>query len=272
MNRLLQHLESMVALESQVEMTLAEVVDRGITHPGADALLRRVHTMGKDQHAALSARLEVVGSEGSDADAPGTVPALGDLMRVADSRSATTASFALHTVSTMLNHAIFGYTILQALAHRYRDSWRAGGENTGDISEQHTRNYVAVAQEINQLIHDVVLWELSQSQDECRCSCPSCSLGLCLCSVSSRKILNKAWTDTAPVRRDGVLVQQPRSGSAAAIAGLREGEVVLAADGQVIHDYTDLHGVVREHQTGEDITLRVQRGGSETLDIVVTKT
>ena len=188
-----------------------------------------------------------------------------------DHGSAISDSFALHTVYTLLNHAICGYIILQSVAHRYFDSKTAGGENTGDVSEQHTRNYAAAVQEINQLIHDVVLWELSQSQDECRCTCPSCSLGLCLCSVSSRKILNNAWTDTAPVRKDGVLVQQPRSGSAAALAGLREGEVVLAADGQVIHDLTDLQGVVREHQTGEDITLRVQRGGSETLDIVVTK-
>ena len=271
MNRLQQQLESMVVLESQIETTLAEIVDRGTTHPVADALLRRVHTMGKDQHAALNARLEVVGSEGLDADAPGTVPALGDLMRVAVSRSATTASFALHTVSTMLDHAVFGYTILQALAHRYRDSKIAGGENTGDVSEQHTRNYAAAVQEINQLIHDVVLWELSQSQDECRCTCPSCSLGVCLCSVSSRAILNSAWADTAPASQDGILVQQPRSGSAAAIAGLREGEVVVTADGQVIHDFPDLQGVIREHAQGEDITLSVQRERAGPLDIVVTK-
>ena len=271
MNRLQQHLASMVALESQIETTLAEIVARGTGHPDADTLLGRIHAMGKDQHAALDARLEVVRSEGSGSNAWGTIPDFSDLTRATGRGSANSVSFALHIVYTMLNHAIFGYTMLQALAHRYRDSKTAGGENTGDVSEQHTRNYAAAVQEINQLIHDVVLWELSQSQDECRCTCPSCSLGVCLCSVSSRAILNSAWADTAPVRQDGILIQTPKSGSAAAIAGLREGEVVMAANGQVLHTPQDLQGVVRKHLQGEDITLRVRREGVETLDIVVTR-
>ncbi len=261
----------MTALESQIETALAEIVDRGAAHHGADALLRRILATAKDQHAALTTRLEAVRSEDSGSDVPDILPTPGDLTGTAESGNANSISFALHTVYTMLNHAIFGYTLLQAVAHRYQDSKNGGGENTGDVSEQHTRNYVAVVQEINQLIHDVVLWELSQAQDECRCTCPSCSLGVCLCAVASRLILNSAWADTAPVRKDGILVQQPRSGSAAAIAGLRDGEVVMAADGQVLHTPPDLQGVVREHQPGEDITLRVQREGAETLDIVVTR-
>ena len=188
MNRLQQQLTSMVALESQIESTLTEIVDRGAIHPEADALLRRIRTIGKDQHAAVRARLQAVRSEdtGSNSGTPDIVPTLGELTRTTESGTATSISFALHSVSTMLNHAIFGYATLQVLTHRYRDSKIASGENTGDISEQHTRNYAALVQEINQIIHSVVLWELGQAQDECRCTCPSCSLGICLCSVSSR--------------------------------------------------------------------------------------
>ncbi len=261
----------MVALEGQIESTLAEIVERGVGHSDADALLRRIRDISGDQHAALDARLQVIRSGNSGSEAQVTVPRPGDLTSATDSGSANSVSFALHAVCTMLSHAIFGYTILQALANRYLDSKTAGGENTGDVSEQHTRAYASAVQEINQLIHDVVLWELAQAQDECRCTCPSCSLGVCLCAVTSRTILNSAWADTAPGGQDGILVQSPRSGSAAALAGLQAGDVVLAADGQPIHTSPDLQGVVREHQPGEDITLQVRREGNGTLEVIVAR-
>ena len=271
MNRLQQHLASMVALEGRIEKKLAEIVGGGIAHSGADGLLGRIHAMAKTQHRALSARFEAIRNEGKDLDTRGTVPILGDLTRIAGSDSNNSVSFALHTVATMLNHAIFGYTMLQALAHRYLDSKTAGGENTGDVSEQHTRDYAAVVQEVNQMIQNVVLWELARAGDECRCTCPSCGLGVCLCALSSRVILNSAWAETAPAPGDGVLVQQPKSGSAAAMAELQAGDIVLTADGQVLHAPPDLQSVVSGHQPGEDITLQVRKNGGETLDVVVTR-
>lgn len=260
-----------MALENQTEAILGQIVARRVAHPEANALFERIHMMAKDQHTALSARLEAIRKEGSNSDAPGTVPGLGDLTVTTGSESENAVSFALHTVSTILSHAIFGYTILQAVAHRYRDSKIGGGENTGDVSEQHTRNYAAMAQEINQLIHDVVIWELSQAQDECRCTCPSCNLGVCLCSVSSRIILNSAWAETSPPSQNGISVQLPRSGSSAEAAGLQEGEVVVAADGRAIHSPPDLQSVIRDHLPGGEINLTVQRKGTGTVDIVVAK-
>ena len=271
MSRLVQHVASMVALEGQIESTLAEIVEQGIVHSEADALLKRIHAIAEGHRTALGARLQATRGEISASEDQVNVPALGDLSRATGNRSAISATFALHTVYTMLSHAIFGYTILQAIAHRFRDSKVTGEENTGDVSEQHTRNYAAAAQEINQLIHDVVLWELNRAGDECRCSCPSCSLGVCLCAVSSRAILNSAWADSTSARPDGILVQTPRSDSAAAKAGLQEGDVVLAADEQPIQTHQDLQGMVREHQSSEDITLQVQREGVGTLDIVVER-
>lgn len=271
MSRLQQHVAAMVALEGQIESTLVEIVERGVGHSDADALLRRIRDTAGDQHAALDARLQVIRSGSSGSEAQVTVPGLGDLTSATDSGSANSVSFALHAVCTMLSHAVFGYTILQALAHRYLDSKTAGGENTGDVSEQHTRAYASAVQEINQLIHDVVLCELAQAGDECRCTCPSCGLGVCLCSVSSRVILNSAWADTAPARQDGILVQSPRSGSPAATAELQAGDIVLAADGKPIHSPSDLQGVVREHRSGEDITLQVRREGVGTLEVIVAR-
>ena len=271
MNRLQKQVASMVALEAQIESTLTEIIERGIAYPGADALVRRIHATAGEQQAALDARLQAINGAGSDSQTLVAVPALGDLARATDNGGANSVSFALHAVLTLLNHAVFGYTILQPLTHRYLDSKMGGGENTGDISIQHTNAYAAASQEINQLIHDVVLWELGQADDECRCICPSCSLGVCVCSVSSRTILNSAWADTVPASVDGILVQLPRTGSAALTGGLQAGDVVLAADGQAIHSPSDLQGVVREHESGEEITLQVQRENAGTLDVVVTQ-
>ncbi len=274
MNRLQKQVASMVALEDQIESSLAQILELGVAHSDAAALLRRIHVTAGNHRAALDARLQAITATegaGSGSEASATAPATGNLSRSIDGGSATSVSSALHAVQTMLNNAVFGYAILQPLTHRYLDSKTGGGENTGDVSNQHTHAYAAASREINQLIHDVVLWELTRAGDECRCTCPSCSLGVCLCSVTSRTILNSAWADAAPVGRDGVLVQSPRSGSAAASAGLQSGDIVLAADGQPIHASPDLQGIVREHQPGEDITLQVRRDGSATLDIVVTR-
>ena len=271
MNRLRHHLASMVTLENQIETILADIVGRPTAHPEADALFERVHKMVKDQHAALSTRLQSVSGAVSDPNTPEFVPTVSGLTGMTASDSPNSASFALNTVSTILNHAILGYTILQALSHRYRDSKISGGENTGDISEQHTYNYVTLVQEINQLVQNVVLWELSQADEECRCSCPSCGLGICLCAASSRAILNSAWADSVPANQDGILVQAPRSGSAAMTAKLKAGDMVMAADGRTIHSTADLQNVVRERQPGEDISLHVRRDGAPMVEISVTK-
>lgn len=270
-------------IEATIQATLSNSRKLVELHPAVRARAAEIEALASNHIDAILARLSSAGDD--------------DVAVPADPTSARSdrdwlshlhpVSSSLRIAYALLNEAIIGYSMIQPIAVRFRDSWvaseagttahryldskTAGGENTGNVSEQHTRNYVAAAQEINQMIHDVVLWELGQAQDECRCTCPSCSLGVCLCAVTSRLILNSAWADTTPVRKDGILVQSPRSGSAAAIAGLRDGEVVMAADGQVLHTPPDLQSVVREHRAGEDITLRVRRKGAETLDVVVTR-
>jgi S1-C subfamily serine protease len=64
--------------------------------------------------------------------------------------------------------------------------------------------------------------------------------------------------------QDGALVQEVASGSPAAKAGLRPGDLVVAIDGQSVADYGELGARIRAHQPGEKITLKVLRGGNET--------
>jgi putative serine protease PepD len=64
--------------------------------------------------------------------------------------------------------------------------------------------------------------------------------------------------------QDGALVQDVASGSPAAKAGLRVGDLVVAIDGQAVADYGELAARIRAHKPGETATLKVVRGGNET--------
>ncbi|HEX5053961.1 MAG TPA: PDZ domain-containing protein [Planctomycetota bacterium] len=54
----------------------------------------------------------------------------------------------------------------------------------------------------------------------------------------------------------------------AAVAGLADGDVVVAVDGQPIEGYANLTATVAEHQPNDTLKLRVRRG-EQTLDIAV---
>ena len=59
-----------------------------------------------------------------------------------------------------------------------------------------------------------------------------------------------------------------RSGTPAAKAGLKAGDVVTAVDGTSIASGDDLTRAIDSHKPGDTITLKYRRGGSEhTVDV-----
>jgi putative serine protease PepD len=62
----------------------------------------------------------------------------------------------------------------------------------------------------------------------------------------------------------GALVQEVAAGSPAAKAGLHPGDLVVAIDGQSVADYGELGARIRAHKPGDEVTLKVVRGGNET--------
>jgi S1-C subfamily serine protease len=65
----------------------------------------------------------------------------------------------------------------------------------------------------------------------------------------------------------GALVQQVEPEGPAAAAGLQQGDVVLAIDGDPVGSASDLVAAVRSRQPGSDVTLTVDRQGQElTID------
>jgi putative serine protease PepD len=63
---------------------------------------------------------------------------------------------------------------------------------------------------------------------------------------------------------NGALVQDVASGSPAAKAGLRVGDLVVAIDGKAVQSYSDLGARIRAHKPGDKVTLKVVRDGNET--------
>jgi Do/DeqQ family serine protease len=62
-------------------------------------------------------------------------------------------------------------------------------------------------------------------------------------------------------RPEGVLVANVYPGSAAAAAGLREGDLILSVDGQAVNDEAALTYRMATHRPGDQVMLSVRRGG-----------
>lgn len=67
----------------------------------------------------------------------------------------------------------------------------------------------------------------------------------------------------------GVKVAGITAGSPAEAAGLRAGDILLSLDGKELTDLRAYAGVLRAHQPGDVVTLKVRRDG-ETIDVQVT--
>lgn len=70
---------------------------------------------------------------------------------------------------------------------------------------------------------------------------------------------------------EGNLIVRVKPDSPAEAAGLQEGDVITAVDGQKLESDDDLSDVIHAHKAGDVVTLSVQRPGEEeTLEIEVT--
>lgn len=272
-NELQQLLGDMVTVERQMERLLERQLHEVAAHPKVAEAVGRFHQMVRSQRQPLEARLESIeGKESSSLTriAPAPYSAAAE---VHHEGSAQAVSRALHTLYTAFNHAALGYTMLHAVAHRFFDSQAEG--NTADLAEAHLRGYAAAAQEINQTVSDAVVWELSQRGQECQCLCPSCDLGICLCAPHGTNTVNQVWRETSPrVASGGIWVRPPRGESAAARAGLREGDRIVAVDDEQIASDVDTQSMqtaIRKHQSGEEVRLRVRRATDEVLEITVAR-
>ena len=272
-NELQQFLGDMVAIERQLDGYLGRQLREIGRDPKVSAAIERFYQLVRSQREALEARFQAIGGQGVDAPARIAAVPLPLAMDMRQEEGGRSASAALHTLYSAFNHAAFGYAMLHAVAHRYFDSQAEG--NTADLAEAHLRSYAAAAQEINQMVSDVIVRELSQRDQACQCRCPSCAFGVCLCASHGTNTVNQAWRETGPsAPSGGIWVRPPRSNSVAARLGLCEGDRIIAVDDQEIAsdlDIGSLQAAIRKHQSGEEIRLQVRRATGELQEVTVTR-
>ena len=263
-NELQQRAADMVILESQIEEALDQRLKEVQDHVEAAEAVKGFQAMVKDQRQALQARLESMGG-GEPDPTSSIVPFSTGVLPDKDGMHAV--SGALHALSTTFNHAAFGYAVLHTVAHRFNEGIAGAGEgNTADMAEEHRRSYADAAQAIYQLIPDIVIWEMGKD-GECMCTCPSCSLGICICWHAHVDSLMPA----SPSEEGGILVRSPKANSAALQAGLGQGDVILAVDGELVQTNQELNRAIRKHEAGDAVLLRVKRGTGETKEVAVTR-
>ena len=266
-SRLRQYVADMVALEGQIEAALDRRRSEVSGHPEATHAVKRFHAMVKSQKEAMETRLQSMdGAESSFNRAIATISldTAGNFHGEGAPRHVATV---LHEIHTLFTHAVLGYAILHAVAHRLYDLATAE-----DLATQHMKSYAGAAQEIHQLIADVVSWELSKDGQECRCVCDVCDLGLCICaSHGADELLRAGGDESGPSpRKGGFLMQAPRAGSVAVRLGLRYGDIIIAADGQEVRSWRELYAAIANHKPGEEVLLRVRRGVDEAMKVAVT--
>lgn len=77
-----------------------------------------------------------------------------------------------------------------------------------------------------------------------------------------------ARANSLPAER-GLMVQVPDPNSPAGRAGVRDGDIIVAADGQDVRSSPDLLAAIRKHQPGGQLRLRVFRARGAPIDVSV---
>ena len=73
----------------------------------------------------------------------------------------------------------------------------------------------------------------------------------------------------SPADEGGIMVRLPKADSAALQAGLRQGDVIVAVDGQEVQTYQELQAEIRKHEPGDEIHLQTLRGPEGPQEITV---
>ena len=210
-------------VEATIRATMSDLQGLVKSHPVATALLSDIESQAGDHIDVIQTRLR--SADDNDVVLPAkAASARADRDWLSHQHP---VSSSLRIVYGLLNEAIIGYSMIQPIATRFRDSWVIADEGTtAHLARRHTQDYLAAAGRIMQLIHDAVIWELDAEGLECRCTCPSCGIGVCVGPESCRSIVTQAQSAAMHLEgQTGIYVHSPRHSSAAAEAGLRVGSL-----------------------------------------------
>lgn len=172
----------MYALESHIEQALDLQLEKVKDHPKANAAVQRFHTMVKTQRDAMKAHLESLGGETGGMLKSAVSNTFGLVAGVIDKVRPEAISKCLRDDYAAFNLAAVSYHMLYGTALMLRH------HETAQLAERHHRAYTDAVQDINQIILDVVAFELKKD-------------GHVIDETAMDRALtamNKDWKDTAP--------------------------------------------------------------------------
>src|SRR5919202_2464836 len=151
-----QYVGDMVALEEHIEQALDGQLKHDVEYQPAAAAIQRFHQTVKSQRDALKAHLATIGGSESHPIKSAVATLFGAAAGAIDNVRTKAVSKMLRDDYTAFNHAAIGYAMLHATAHALGDT------RTMAVADRHLRGYAKAAQEINQIISAVTIWELSR--------------------------------------------------------------------------------------------------------------
>jgi ferritin-like metal-binding protein YciE len=144
----------MYSLESHIEEALDAQVEKVKDHQKAAAAVRRFHGMVRSQRDHMKAHLESIGGTTGGVVKSAVSAVFGAAAGVIDKVRPEAVSKSLRDDYTAFNLAAIGYHML------YGTALMLGDQKTAALAEKHHRSYTDAVQDINQIILDVVAWEL----------------------------------------------------------------------------------------------------------------
>ena len=144
----------MYSLESHIEEALDGQLEKVKDHPKANMAIRRFHGTVRTQRDAMKAHLDELGGGTGGILKSAVSAAFGVAAGVIDKVRPEAVSKNLRDDYTAFNLGAVGYHML------YGTALMLGFSKTAELAERHHRAYTDMVQDINQIILDVVAWEL----------------------------------------------------------------------------------------------------------------
>ena len=94
-------------------------------------------------------------------------------------------------------------------------------------------------------------------------------LGIKVAAIAELNSYYKKQLGISTSLKKGLYVASVTSGSAAASAGIKKGDVITAADGKTVNDVATLHIILYSHNVGDKVKITVNRNG-KTMTFTVT--
>lgn len=249
-------LAELVAVEARIVDRSELWGDAVRAWPEAAAIIERMRTASTSRRAALLRRIVAKdGRRGPGADGSPITQAPPAL-----------ASDALRQAA----EAAFAATLAYEAA--YQTARLAYDGETCDIIEGDLSDHVATLADLRAALPDTIARELRDEGITCTCGCPMCSLGACGCIRATLATVDLAWTGVERPRASGLtLLSPPRPGSQLADAGLAEGDLILAVDGEEVGRNGEMQDCLCRQAVGEDVRLEVERRGGQRYLLTVRR-